>query len=130
MTAYDPSVMTSTMITTAAVVTPSPPPPAHPSSRIAGTDDAEAEASGARLALISGAQLRRLRKRVGWTQRELAERVGYSQSQVACWEADRYRIPTAVAAHLRDTLMQAHQERANYQSLLSGIERWPTIGEW
>ena len=88
------------------------------------------DTSGQRLALVSGAQLRRLRKQSGWTQRELAERLGYSQQAVATWERNRNRLPASLVPRILDLLLDAKQQRDNLNGLLASIERWPTIGEW
>lgn len=83
-----------------------------------------------RIGSVTGAQLRRLRRQAGWTQRELAERLAYSQQEVSAWEAGRYRMPLSLARQLLDLLLDAKQVRDNYAATLRGIERWPTIGEW
>lgn len=101
-----------------------------PTIAVDSSPDASPDTSGERLALVSGAQLRRLRKHAGWTQRELAERLSYSQQQVAAWERGRHRIPASLMPLLLDLLLDAKQQRENLNSLMTSIERWPTVGEW
>lgn len=92
--------------------------------------DTDAQDSGIRLALVSGKQLRRMRKQAGFTQRELADKLCCSQQQVAAWEAGRYRIPTYRLHDLRDVFVQSRLDARNYQQLMTSIEHWPTVGEW
>ena len=40
--------------------------------------------------MISGEDIRRLRKGKSWTQQELADRVGVAKTTVLDWEKDRY----------------------------------------
>ena len=51
---------------------------------------------------MTGAQLRRIRKRLDLTQRELAEKLGVSANTVARWERDEVSIaePAARLARL------------------------------
>ena len=42
---------------------------------------------------VSGAELRRARKLLGWTQKELAYRLGMSQPEASLWETGRVPIP-------------------------------------
>jgi len=45
---------------------------------------------------MRGAELRRLRRRLGWTQAQLAEAVGVTRNTAARWERDEIAIrPTA-----------------------------------
>ncbi len=45
---------------------------------------------------MRGAELRRLRKRLGWTQAQLAEAVAVTRNTVARWERDELTMrPTA-----------------------------------
>lgn len=37
---------------------------------------------------MDGAELRRIRERIGWTQRRLAEELGVAENTVARWERD------------------------------------------
>ncbi len=46
---------------------------------------------------MSGAELRRIRKRLDLTQVELAERIGVHANSVARWERDEVRITEPVA---------------------------------
>lgn len=41
---------------------------------------------------MKGADLRRLRRRLGWTQRQLADAVGVATNTVARWERDELRM--------------------------------------
>jgi DNA-binding transcriptional regulator YiaG len=42
--------------------------------------------------IVNGAELRKLRHRAGWTQRELAEAMAVVSNTVARWERDELRI--------------------------------------
>jgi transcriptional regulator with XRE-family HTH domain len=45
---------------------------------------------------MDGAELRRIRDRLGWTQRRLAEELGVTENTVARWERDELGMrPTA-----------------------------------
>jgi transcriptional regulator with XRE-family HTH domain len=50
---------------------------------------------------MTGAALRRLRKRLGLTQRELAARVGVTPTTVARWERGEVRITEPMSRLLR-----------------------------
>ena len=41
---------------------------------------------------MKGADLRRLRRRLGWTQQQLADAVGVATNTVARWERDELRM--------------------------------------
>ena len=63
--------------------------PCNPSLMAMNPDDFCQDAS-------RGLQLRELRRRLGWTQKELAEVCGVSRTSVVRWERDRYQVPKSV----------------------------------
>lgn len=48
--------------------------------------------------MISGEEIRRLRKAKGWTQQQLADNVGVAKTTIVDWEKDRY-FPTGENVH-------------------------------
>ena len=50
---------------------------------------------------MTGTELRRLRRRLGLTQRELAAKVGVTTTSLARWERDEVRITEPMARLLR-----------------------------
>ena len=63
--------------------------PCNPSLMAMNPDDFCQDAS-------RGLQLRELRRRLDWTQKELAEVCGVSRTSVVRWERDRYQVPKSV----------------------------------
>jgi transcriptional regulator with XRE-family HTH domain len=61
---------------------------------------------------MTGADLRRERRRVGLTQRELAERMGLHRNTVARLERDEWPISDRLAGEFFDELMRALMRRA------------------
>ena len=49
---------------------------------------------------MTGTELRRLRRRLGLTQRELAAKVGVTTTSLARWERDEVRITEPMARYL------------------------------
>jgi transcriptional regulator with XRE-family HTH domain len=60
--------------------------------------------------LLTGAQLRAIRRQLGLTQRELGRRLSYSNHTVSHWETGAKRIPPAVQMRLVTTLVELHHE--------------------
>ena len=63
--------------------------PCNPSLMAMNPDDFCQDAS-------RGLQLRELRRRLDWTQKELAEVCGVSRTSIVRWERDRYQVPKSV----------------------------------
>ena len=63
--------------------------PCNPSLMAMNPDDFCQDAS-------RGLQLRELRRRLDWTQKELAEVCGVSRTSVVRWERARYQVPKSV----------------------------------
>ncbi len=68
---------------------------------------------------MKGIELKRIRARLGLTQRELAERLAVALNSVARWERDEVIITETMARFIR--LFAAH-ERARQQK---GRSSWP-----
>ena len=50
---------------------------------------------------MDGAELRRIREMMGWTQVELAKRLDIHRLTISRWELERVPIPTTVAMVLK-----------------------------
>jgi transcriptional regulator with XRE-family HTH domain len=61
--------------------------------------------------VVKGAEVRRVRTRLGLTQREFAERVGVIPNTVARWERDEAAIGSTAAILIR-LLAQLHRKEA------------------
>lgn len=80
--------------------------------------------------LLSGEDIRRLRKSVGMSQTELAQRLEYSKSQICLWESGRYLMPYSVYERFWEVLATRRRELQGYHTLMDTISSWPTAGTW
>lgn len=59
---------------------------------------------------MTGSQIRRIRKRLGWTQEQLAEKMGVTANTVARWERDEMSISEPAAKLIRRLAMVKTQK--------------------
>jgi len=54
---------------------------------------------------MTAAQLRALRKKYGWTQKETAQKLGCSQRSICSWESGDNKIPDSIALAVKAVLL-------------------------
>jgi len=72
--------------------------------------------------VLSGKELRFLRKEMDLTQAELGQLVGLSDQQVARWEKETYEIPSSADHLLRVLYLDHIGRRVNVRDLLTTLE--------
>jgi DNA-binding transcriptional regulator YiaG len=71
--------------------------------------------------VLSGKELRFLRKEMDLTQTELGQLVGLSDQQVARWEKDRYEIPSAADYLLRFFYLEHIKKTLDLRELIRAL---------